>query len=679
MKDKIKYPKENKTIKKVFNNVKPKKIETTKYKKQELQIDELSIKALKAETDNEQTLAKLSTYDSAAELSQQNKQDIEKLNNNTNVLAEMVQLVDRNYDKLSVITDELIYTTSQHTIDIETLKNESGSSGDSGEAFLAIEDLRLQHEADTTQLSGQISTNQSNISTLTTRLDNLVVGGEVIDMTAYDNKIAELEAQQDTNTADIQNLKTAGDLADLTLVNTKITALETQQTVNTADIEFLKRRYAYFNTVPDEHYNPKTPTDYQPGTIIQTYDFDERLLALSGRILTTPDIYFCAEAGAEGNFNIEFDYQSDTGGFDFLVEYYVNDTKVSEEIVSALTDTATHTFRGSVYSVALNETEKTNFIYCKIQIQQTGHTMNISRFKVDIISPNADAIAKRSKFAVDYVDGTYYISDCSSGTVKLATIKSENLYNIDNLEFVDLGYKAQQFTIGINTVQYGTTYKYNELSYVYQDYSNKWFFIRVSDSATYTTTSNINNLDWYPKKNKNAHYYGSIYPSGATYLYVPDTYNNLYRGNLSKSSNTVKMYAPKYYGDINDLSTSYNNAAFIDHNGQVYFVTRGTGTTTNPITLCYGTIARCYCTRYEDGFDFDVKIYVKQFDKIIEYYITTNRANGQQIASITEIGSYEDFFLGANNDYFIVKGGKLSYHKFPVEDATTETETETIE
>lgn len=677
MNNKIKYPKENKTIKKVVTNSKPKKIETTKLKKQEMLIDELSIKALKAETDNEQTLKKLSTYDSTAELAQQNQQNIEKLKNNTTVLAESMQSVDKNYDKLSIITDELIYTTTQHTVDIENLKNQSGGSGNSDEAFLAIEDLRLQHEADTLQLSGQVSTNQSNISTLTTRLDNLVVGGEVMDMTAYDNKIAELEAQQDINTADIQNLKTVGDLADLTTVNTKITALETQQTVNNADIEFLKRRYAYFNTVPDEHYNPKTPTDYQPGTIIQTYDFDERLLALSGRILTTPDIYFCAEAGAEGNFNIEFDYQSDTGGFDFLVEYYVNDTKVSEEIVSAPTDTATHTFRGSVYSVALNETEKTNFIYCKIQIQQTGHTMNISRLKVDMIAPNADAIAKRSKFNVDYCEGIYYISDCSSGTVKLATIEADKLYNIDNLEFVDLGYKAQQFSIGVNTIQYGDVYKYNQMSYAYQDYSNKWFFVRLSDSATYSNTSNINNLDWYQKKNKNAYFYGSIYPDGATYFYISEAYNNMYRGNLCKSSNVIKMYAPKYYGDINDLSTSYNNAVFIDHNGQVYFIPRGTGTSTNQTLLCYGTIARCYYTRYEDGYDFDVKIYVKQFDKILEYLVTTDRTNGLQIANSTEMGSYEDFFLGANNDYFVVKGGKLSYHRFPVE--TPETTTQTTE
>ena len=63
-------------------------------------------------------------------------------------------------------------------------------------------------------------------------------------------------------------------------------------------------------------------------------------------------------------------------------------------------------------------------------------------------------------------------------------------------------------------------------------------------------------------------------------------------------------------------------------------------------------------------------------NKIVEYNISYKTGVGFTVNSIKEIGSYDDFFLGAKGDYFVVKNGKLQYHYFPTEQ-TTQTETTT--
>ncbi|MGN1212711.1 MAG: hypothetical protein ACI4TZ_01595, partial [Christensenellales bacterium] len=88
----------------------------------------------------------------------------------------------------------------------------------------------------------------------------------------------------------------------------------------------------------------------------------------------------------------------------------------------------------------------------------------------------------------------------------------------------------------------------------------------------------------------------------------------------------------------------------------------------------YGTMARVYYDYLTSTSNYALNVFVKKFDKIVKYYITFDTPNGYIIQSTTEVGSYDDFFLGAKNDYFVVKNGKLNYHFFP-EETTEQTDT----
>ena len=81
------------------------------------------------------------------------------------------------------------------------------------------------------------------------------------------------------------------------------------------------------------------------------------------------------------------------------------------------------------------------------------------------------------------------------------------------------------------------------------------------------------------------------------------------------------------------------------------------------IPLGYGTNAIFYQTEYLSQTTAKYVAFVKHFTKIVKYEFA-RLDSGLTLTNSTELGNYDDFFLGANNDYFVVKGQKLEYHKF---------------
>ena len=85
----------------------------------------------------------------------------------------------------------------------------------------------------------------------------------------------------------------------------------------------------------------------------------------------------------------------------------------------------------------------------------------------------------------------------------------------------------------------------------------------------------------------------------------------------------------------------------------------------NVVELPFGTKNHFYITN-KTGTTYDMIVYSKHYEKIISYnltYDTSTKITTFNNNSIIEIGSYEEYFEGANNDYFVVKNGVLEYHK----------------
>ncbi|MGN1221892.1 MAG: hypothetical protein ACI4TT_01495 [Christensenellales bacterium] len=500
--------------------------------------------------------------------------------------------------------------------------------------------------------------------------------------------IQNLQNQVDINTAKIEILQNSGtsggnselDLVDLTQQveqnSADIVSLQTQQDINTADIASLLAFKEKFTTPTDEHYCPKTYSDYPAGTIIQTYACYERDLSIYGSSsITTPYVYFLAEPESAGTIKLQFDLSTEAETGTIAIETYVNKTEVDKIYLDIV---AGHNIiNHTVYETTLNTEGKSNEIYCKIAYSSSVKA-TLHYFKAELLAPNADLIQYNRPINVEYIDGKYYVSDCTSGTVKLATINVDDMYNMDNLQFEDLGIEAQSFNVGMSTTYVVDHYEPLQLAYVYATKNNKFMFYSVEHDKTTTANTNYVGFDFLIYGGNNIRFSTTNRITGKTaYCFVYGSNGGVGYGNLGSGltnsiiTNSCKILLPcEQFESV----TSY---ATLTTNGEV--ILNNQNSSSNNFSLGYGTHVRVFLTQMRSSIDYDLKVYVKKYEKLVEYDITYNSTSGTTINKITDIGTYDDIFIGPKNDYFAVKGGVLSYHFFPTEQTTENTESTTTE
>ena len=111
------------------------------------------------------------------------------------------------------------------------------------------------------------------------------------------------------------------------------------------------------------------------------------------------------------------------------------------------------------------------------------------------------------------------------------------------------------------------------------------------------------------------------------------------------TSSSTRVYAVTskanghLYPYLMHTSSSYTNDMGFGKNQHCYY--------NNPNTSVVPMI--CFCNYYG-------KILKKEFQ-----YNASDRE--YVLTNTTEIGAYDEYFEGVNNDYFVVKNGALEYHK----------------
>lgn len=681
-----KYPK-NKSTTIVLKTSEKKYVDETLNTQQE-QIENLKFKAQTAEQNDKIFELKKTQYDKALDGYKTFEDQLLEVKESTNLFDDRIGGLETNFGELDNQVLSVAEQANTNTDNLQALEQQVGinttaiaqlqenGGGTSDETTAAINALSEQ----TNQNTADIELLHEDLQAFTDKVDE-------IEQRSFNTEINHLNLQAqidsnykfykwlkeevDTNTQKIEALQsedtstTELDLIDLTNrvdeQQTQIEALQAQQDINTANIASWLEYKNKYGTLDDVHYEPKSYSDYPAGTIFQTYACFEKMANISATsTLTGPVANFLAEIGAEGKLNYDIEVVSANDNVDALFNIYLNDVSIFEQTL--VLPQGTTKLSSTLFDIALNTTSKQNKVHATIKMAKTNQ-VTLKGVKFELFAANADIIPLATNYNVEYAAGKYYISDCSSGTAHLAVVEKENLSRIDRLTFDDLGYEAQAFFIGFSAKEYSGSYVYDAPAYVCMT-GNTSANIIVPQTGAQKALNTSTNFDWLPNNTTAVRYVTSNTSGVVKYINVNLEAGTVGQGSgSSKAQKIVRLNAAKTFEAPNGYLTGLTFAA-VTAEGEVYVTNRSKTTDANNINLGYGTVAKMYYTYITSSSIFGAKVFVKRYDKIVEYDLSYT-SSGFTINSITELGSYDDFFYGANNDYFIVRNGKLTYHVFP--------------
>lgn len=542
------------------------------------------------------------------------------------------------------------------------------------------------------QIEKTNATNQSQLDAIEKDISNFKHNFSVID-TNFDNLFNTVSEIDNTNTKQAEQIsvlfvKTNGNA-------TRIDALEplqsrtvqirkdlsALQTKHDADISDLTRQIELLKQPVDDSYHPKTYSDFPVGTILKTYDFFEMEMETSEiGTLNLPIVCFCAEAESEGTIKINFNYKFAVDNLDLLVTITLNGENLCQDTIKVENATEWQTYQKTFSDIELNQTAKANMI--KIVCQpSSSKAFSVNYVKVELFAPNADLINKQIPYDVEIINGYYYITDCSTGTAKIAHEKFEDVKNIDALQFETTTYKAKLLVVGQKCKSYNSTYVLDDIHYIYRGWDNHIHSYSFALGNDYRITDQFISFDWVARRN------------AALNMTMANSQNDARPMTLTSSNNNYTTYAtqnsPKNFAICHSIKPFTNITehvdyrfplALVDLNGEVWLYSTY-ASDRKTISLGYGTNIRAYYKSFTSENSYELTVFVTKFDKIVNYDITYLKTadTPYTINSTTEIGSYDDYFEGANNDYFVVKGGKLQHYLKPTETTDENTDESTDE
>ena len=419
----------------------------------------------------------------------------------------------------------------------------------------------------------------------------------------------------------------------------------------------LTQAYNYYLThvvEPDPAYNPQTYSEYPAGTIFQTYaKFSQRCNLTFTTTLTSPNMVFSAIDNSSGTLNIKLSFTC-SSNFNGTVDIYQNGTSIYHEQYSFNNASLSYIFERTINGITLADG---NVFYVKI-VSTTSTSFILTKYQADLVAPNAEVINQISPFNVDYFEGKYYISDCSSGTAKIAEIAVQDMFNMNSLTWVDTGIECLQYKTSFNMKQYGNEWIGDERFDYYLGLDNNYTFIRQSDGTT-KNNANSSKLDWAQVTNGQLKYVDNYKYGSALNLL---TYTlSIFSSALRVNEKFYNLCSAKYLVDITSSSTRvYAVASKADGHLHPYML-HSTLTVTTDLGL--GKNQHCYFNN-PSGSVAPMICYFNQYGKIIKKEFNyTSATTSFNIINTTEIGSYDEYFEGANNDYFVVKNGALEYYK----------------
>ena len=331
------------------------------------------------------------------------------------------------------------------------------------------------------------------------------------------------------------------------------------------------------------------------------------------------------------------------------------------------------TYQKSLNGIKLNKTAKANMI--KIMCQPTyTKAFSINYVKVELFAPNADLINKQIPYDVEIIDGYYYITDCSTGTAKIAKAKFEDVKNVDALQFETTTFKAKKLVVGQRCKSYSSNYVLDDIHYLYRGWDNHVHSYSFENNNDYRITDQFISFDWLPNRNTvlNIAITNSQNDARTMALMASNTNYTTYTTQNSPKNFAINHAFKPFTSILKHIDYRYP-LALVDLNGEVWLYSTY-ASDRKTISLGYGTNIRAYYKNYKNENSYDLSVFVTKFDKIVNYDITFLKTadTPYTINSTTEIGSYDDYFEGANNDYFVVKGGKLQHYLKPTTDESSQ-------
>lgn len=422
-------------------------------------------------------------------------------------------------------------------------------------------------------------------------------------------------------------------------------------------VELLEEKVNYLqnqNSGTDPDYSPIPYEQEQSDRIKQTYaKFSRKFLYHTyGSISTSPKAYFYAEKECSGSIKVTF--RVNINAFTTINKnIYLNDEIVYTETSNCeVQEMQTYTFTADNITFV----QGTNQIYSTIARSITS--IQTAEFvEIEVIAPNVEVLNQFCPYHVDSFNGKYYITDCSGENAKMAIIDATKMISVDNLAWTDLGVKANFYRRA-----FGCSYNGEELTQtafvdVYQ-YDETLKFLDEEGNQIYST-ANYLEADWLPQQTEIVEFL-TLYKGGSTEIFDFENGELTARDQVGKNlcycagAKNGEKYAvtkPKNYYGIGNMKDG--TCCLLSNYGY--------GTKSFPIGIgSNGTIYLDYIKVY----NCDATCYYKYFDKMIRTKLNT-KTTEITILSTYEIGPYEKYFDGINNDYFVVKNGKLKYFKKP--------------
>ena len=570
-------------------------------------------------------------------------------------LDELINNVNTNTSKISTLEKSLSdYKTEANAkiLDLTSKTNNLNSSMTTVKKNLSyaidsIDDIYTtldEKTEDINNLNTKVTTLETNVATNSSSIQSLQTDNET-----NKTNISSLQTDMDTAKQDILDLKN-NQGGDTTELETKVNKIES---ITNKFISLIKDRNA--STNPDY-------TEINADTVVQTYDYADRLYDFTGTgDFHSADFYFTVPSDCNAHIKITTHITSTTSGKVTLKLYYNGDT---------LTDTVTCDYdanttfaefdfdksvlaTGNILYFKLSSTTEIHFTYAKVEI--SGCT-------------NPVMLIKAKKFDVLYALGQYHLADCSTGTLKLATINVDDLATTDDIVWQDTGIDAREcaFTVESESSNYPYIVKAVHYAVIHKD-NNITFYDTFRNIVKPITSSIATKISYCFAKTNYIYYHSSVFYSYShrKFLYYTSDGTNYYMNYKDSTINSAYYLSFKRlnYDLISDTNCANN---CIQNSDGTIKVNNGT----RSLILSTGQLLECYS--FGDSNHLTFNVIVKVYNDTIKYVITKDKSGNLVLDSTINLGHYDQYFLGVDNDYFAIKGNKLYYFKDYLQDIETE-------
>ena len=603
--------------------------------------------------------------------------------------ASHTETLNDHWDKMMLLLAEAISMTTKMSNAEERITALENSSATGNPEISKADITALQTQVDALEtevdsLSTKVTTNTTNIADLTSRVNtnttNIATNTAdiVLLKTTTENissTVSELQTTVATNTQNISNLQStiSTNTTNIQTNTDNISALQSQVntnteniatttaniatntaniTTNTTNIATLMAFRDSLLTPPDPYYNPKTFSDYPAGTILQGYaKYSRTLIKTSSRSdITSPIMIFRGEENSSATVKIKCTFTFPRN-VTLTLKLFLNDEVVATKTTDVIN--GSNLLLDEFQGIVLSEVNKFKYqiVFGSSYIATSG------LFEMEVIAPNVEIINQLSPFCVEAFMGKYYLADCTSGTAKIAEINADEMHNMNNLTWVDTNINCNRYCFGFGIDDHGELFDmYGRNDFYYRN-DGEIVFINKETDEEVVISSSTQIIDWFSNYTKNI---------GLLERTKDKNYDSSFlgRNSLARSSlETFECYdvSASKFGEQFRTMLNIRFGVFTLPNGN----TKLASINVSPnkyFDSGFGTHNHLYIDSHQTTYA-TLSCYSKYFDKIIKRKYNYEKFTGFSLASTEEIGAYEEYFEGVNNDYFVVKNGVLEYHK----------------